>query len=68
VTSGGQKPNWGRGLLGEVMPLGALVSFAALSWQYDARLLTRAILVSFGLSLVVRALILPGPESSQANT
>jgi hypothetical protein len=47
------------------MPLGLLVSYAALSWQYNAGLLTRAVLVSFGLSLVVRALILPKPNSAQ---
>jgi protein-S-isoprenylcysteine O-methyltransferase Ste14 len=63
VPAGGRRPNWGRAILGEVMPLGVLVSFAALSWQYNATLLTRAVLISFGLSLVVRALILPRPES-----
>jgi len=50
------------------MPLGTLVSFAALSWQYNAALLTRAILISFGLSLVMRALILPRPEALQAGS
>jgi protein-S-isoprenylcysteine O-methyltransferase Ste14 len=65
VPAGGRRPNWGRAILGEVMPLGVLVSFASLSWQYNATLLTRAVLISFGLSLVVRALILPRPESSQ---
>jgi protein-S-isoprenylcysteine O-methyltransferase Ste14 len=63
VEAGGRQPNWGRALLGEVMPLGALVSFAALSWQYNSSLLIRAMLISFGLSLVVRALILPRPPS-----
>ncbi|HEX4321770.1 MAG TPA: isoprenylcysteine carboxylmethyltransferase family protein [Acidobacteriaceae bacterium] len=66
VAPAGQKPDWGRGLLSEVMPLGAMVSFAALSWQYDSRLLTRAMLVSFGLSLVVRALVLPRGETPSA--
>jgi protein-S-isoprenylcysteine O-methyltransferase Ste14 len=65
VPARGELPNWGRALLGEVMPLGVLVSFAVLSWQYNASLLTRAVLISFGLSLVVRALILPRPESPQ---
>jgi len=68
VPAAGQTPNWGRAVLGEVMPLGTLVSFAALSWQYNAALLTRAILISFGLSLVVRALILPRPEALQAGS
>jgi protein-S-isoprenylcysteine O-methyltransferase Ste14 len=63
VAAGGQRPNWGRAVLGEIMPLGVLVSFAALSWQYNSSLLTRAVLISFGVSLVVRALILPRPSS-----
>lgn len=61
VAAGGQRPHWGRAVLGEIMPLGVLVSFAALSWQYNASLLIRAVLISFGISLVVRALILPKP-------
>lgn len=66
VSSGGQTPNWGRALLGEVFPLGVLVSFTALSWQYNADLLIRAMLISFGISLVVRALIVPKPGSLRA--
>jgi protein-S-isoprenylcysteine O-methyltransferase Ste14 len=66
VTAGRERPNWGRALLGEVMPLGVLASFAALSWQYNASLLTRAVLISFGLSLVVRAMIQPGPDAAQS--
>jgi protein-S-isoprenylcysteine O-methyltransferase Ste14 len=66
VAASGQKPYWGRALLGELMPLGVLASFAALSWQYNAELLTRAVLISFGLSLVVRAVILPRPGSPVA--
>jgi protein-S-isoprenylcysteine O-methyltransferase Ste14 len=65
VAASGQKPHWGRALLGEVMPLGVLASFATLSWQYNAELLIRAVLISFGLSLVVRAVILPRPGSPQ---
>jgi protein-S-isoprenylcysteine O-methyltransferase Ste14 len=61
VSAGGQRPKWGRAVLGEIMPLGVLVSFAALSWQYNSSLLTRAVLISFGISLVVRAVILPKP-------
>ena len=65
VAPGGQSPNWGRALLYEITPLGVLVSFAALSWQYNAFLLSRAVLVCFGLSLVVRALVPPNPEAQQ---
>jgi protein-S-isoprenylcysteine O-methyltransferase Ste14 len=63
VTAGREVPNWGRAILGEVTPLGVLVSYAALSWQYNAFLLSRAVLISFGLSLVVRALV---PSSADA--
>jgi hypothetical protein len=59
IAASEQQTNWGRALLGEVMPLGVLVSFATLSWQYNAEMLIRAVLISFGLSLVVRALIRP---------
>jgi protein-S-isoprenylcysteine O-methyltransferase Ste14 len=65
-AASGCKPHWGNALLSEAMPLGILISFAALSWQYDSRLLERAVLVSFGVSLVTRALALK-PASPQAN-
>lgn len=57
VAASGRKPHWGNALLGEAMPLGILISFAALSWQYDSHLLERAVLISFGISLVTRALV-----------
>jgi len=63
VSASGQRPNWLRALLGELLPLGVLVSFAALSWQYDSELLIRAVLISFGLSLVVRALTIPSQST-----
>ena len=59
ASAAGVKPDWGRAMLHEVMPLGMLVSFAVLSWEYNSALLTRAVLVCFGLSLVVRALATP---------
>ena len=59
IAASGQRPDLVRAILGELTPIGVLVSFATLSWQYDAELLTRAILISFGISLVARALFLP---------
>lgn len=53
------QPHWLRSVLTEVNALGVFVTLAALSWRYDHWLMIRAILVSFGLSLVARAL-LPG--------
>jgi protein-S-isoprenylcysteine O-methyltransferase Ste14 len=63
VAAGGRRPNLGRAILGELTPIGVLISFAALSWQYNASLLIRAVLVSFGVSLVVRAMLPPAQES-----
>jgi protein-S-isoprenylcysteine O-methyltransferase Ste14 len=53
----GRKPDWLRALLAELFPVGVFVSFATLSWQYDHSLMIRAVIVSFGVSLIVRALL-----------
>ena len=65
VAAGGRKPRWGHAVLGEILPIGVLVSFATLSWQYDSHLLMRAVLISFGISLVTRALV-SRPETAEA--
>jgi protein-S-isoprenylcysteine O-methyltransferase Ste14 len=59
VVGAGRAPQWGPALVGEIFPIGVVVSFAALSWQYNTQLLEQAVLVSFGVSLVARALIVP---------
>jgi protein-S-isoprenylcysteine O-methyltransferase Ste14 len=68
AASGGRKPDWGRALMSELFPLGVFLSYALLSWQFNAMLLTRAILVCFGLSLVVRAALSPGDAGSQRSS
>jgi protein-S-isoprenylcysteine O-methyltransferase Ste14 len=64
VAAGGCKPHWGEAFVGEILSIGVLVSFAGLSWQYNSELLIRAVLISFGVSLVARAFI-SGPKASQ---
>jgi protein-S-isoprenylcysteine O-methyltransferase Ste14 len=59
----GNKPHWLRAVLAELNPIGVFVTLAFLSWHYDNWLLIKALLVCFGVSLVVRAL-LPGNASS----
>jgi protein-S-isoprenylcysteine O-methyltransferase Ste14 len=61
----GNQPHWLQAVLSELLPIGVFVTIACLSWTYDERLMGRAILISFGISLVVRALM-PGikPESA----
>ncbi len=59
----GNNPHWPHAVLSELTPIGVFVAIAFLSWTYDVRLTGRAILISFGVSLVVRAL-LPSKLSS----
>jgi protein-S-isoprenylcysteine O-methyltransferase Ste14 len=56
-SRGGSRPQWMRAILAEVLPIGVFLILAALSWTYDSRLMGRAILIVFGVSLVVRALL-----------
>lgn len=57
LASGSAKPHWGRAVLAELNSIGVFVTLAFLSWRYDHLLMIKAILVSFGLSLVSRALL-----------
>lgn len=61
VPSGGAHPHWLQGVLGEIYMLGAVVTFAVFGWGFNATNLTRGILISLGVSIVVRAL-LPRPQ------
>lgn len=65
LAPSGNKPHWLQAVLSEITAIGVFFTIAVLSWTYDNRLMGRAILISFGLSLVVRALM-PGlrPSSS----
>lgn len=51
-----QRPQWVRAALTELTPIGVFVALAFCSWSYDNQLMIRAILISFGLSLVMRAM------------
>jgi protein-S-isoprenylcysteine O-methyltransferase Ste14 len=53
----GRKPQWLHALIAEINPIGVFVTLAFFSWSYNNWLMIRLILVSFGLSLVVRALM-----------
>ncbi len=59
-----RQPNWSRGLLAELNPIAVFLNIAILSWSYDNRLLIRAILIGFGISLVARALVPVAPRES----
>jgi protein-S-isoprenylcysteine O-methyltransferase Ste14 len=55
----GRKPHWLHALFSEITPIGVFIALAGFSWSYNHWLVVRVILVSFGVSLVVRA-IMPG--------
>jgi protein-S-isoprenylcysteine O-methyltransferase Ste14 len=57
LPAAGHKPHWGIALLSELNPIGVFIALAVLSWSYSYRLMLQGVLVSFGLSLVVRALM-----------
>lgn len=62
IAAGGQKPRWGQAVLGEIYMWGVALSFAVLGWRYNAQLLLQAVVISFGVSLVVRAVMAKGAE------
>ncbi|HEY5380804.1 MAG TPA: isoprenylcysteine carboxylmethyltransferase family protein [Acidobacteriaceae bacterium] len=62
VPSGGAHPRWLQGMLGEIYVLGAVITFAVFGWGLNSNTLIRGILISLGISIVVRAL-LPRPQA-----
>jgi protein-S-isoprenylcysteine O-methyltransferase Ste14 len=59
LAPSGNSPHWLQAVLSEITPIGVFITIACLSWTYDNSLMIRAILITFGVSLVVRALM-PG--------
>ncbi|MGH9520612.1 MAG: methyltransferase family protein, partial [Terriglobales bacterium] len=60
----GQKPQWLRAIFSELLPVGIFLTLAVVSWSYNNRMMGRAILISFGVSLVARALLPGDPAPS----
>jgi protein-S-isoprenylcysteine O-methyltransferase Ste14 len=50
------RPHWAQAALAETYPIAFSLSFAALAWRYNARLLIQCLLICYGVSLVIRAL------------
>jgi protein-S-isoprenylcysteine O-methyltransferase Ste14 len=55
--SAGDKPHWLTAVFTELNPIGIFLTLAVLSWWYDNELMVKGIIISFGASLVVRALM-----------
>ena len=60
------RPAWGIALLTEINPIGIFVALAFLSWTYNNLLMIKAVIVSFGVSLVVRAFMPRGQAKAGA--
>jgi protein-S-isoprenylcysteine O-methyltransferase Ste14 len=61
----GAKPQWLRSMVAELTPIGVLVAICVYARDYNAELAGRLILVFFGVSLVMRAVVPPAvsPET-----
>lgn len=57
VAASGARPQWIRAVLAELTPIGIFIALAFVSWTYNGSRMVQVILVSFGASLVVRALM-----------
>ncbi len=56
-SAGGGQAMWGLAAASEIYFWGVAISFVVLGWRYNVFLMHRGVLVSFGLALVVRALL-----------
>jgi protein-S-isoprenylcysteine O-methyltransferase Ste14 len=57
VPASTNRPQWPLAFLGEIYMWGVVVTFAIFGWRYNSILLIKGILVSLGLSLIVRAFL-----------
>jgi len=51
------RPHWLVALLTELNAIGILVTLAVLSWTYDNLLMIKAVIIVFGVSLIVKAFV-----------
>jgi protein-S-isoprenylcysteine O-methyltransferase Ste14 len=56
----GRKPQWLHAFITEINPIGIFVALAFFSWRYNNWLMIRVVIVCFGLSMIVRALVPEG--------
>jgi protein-S-isoprenylcysteine O-methyltransferase Ste14 len=57
VPTSTSEPKWPLAFLGEIYMWGVVVSFAILGWRYNSILIIKGVLVSLGISLIVRAFL-----------
>jgi protein-S-isoprenylcysteine O-methyltransferase Ste14 len=57
IPASTMQPRWPTAFLGEIYMWGVVVTFAILGWRYNSILLIKGVLISLGLSLIVRAFL-----------
>jgi protein-S-isoprenylcysteine O-methyltransferase Ste14 len=57
VAASGTAAKWPAAFFGEIYMWGVVVSFAILGWRYNSILIIKGIVISLGLSLIVRAFL-----------
>jgi protein-S-isoprenylcysteine O-methyltransferase Ste14 len=57
VAASTMQPKWPLAFLGEIYVWGVVVSFAILGWRYNSILIIKGVLISLGLSLIIRAFL-----------
>jgi protein-S-isoprenylcysteine O-methyltransferase Ste14 len=62
------QPRWGLALISEITPIGIFVALSCFSFSYNSRLIGQVMLISFGASLIVRALIASPSHKPAGNT
>ena len=61
------RPRWGLAFISEITPIGIFAALSCFSFSYNSRLIGQVMLVSFGVSLIVRALIASPSRTSAGN-
>jgi protein-S-isoprenylcysteine O-methyltransferase Ste14 len=59
--------HWLIALLTEINPIGIFFTLAVVSWRYDNLLMIKSVLVSFGLSLIIRGFMQRGQSDAAPN-
>ena len=57
LAGSGARPAWVSAVLGEVYMWGVVAAFAVAGWRYNAQLIIQGVIISLGVSLVVRAFL-----------
>jgi len=57
VAASDTPTNWPNSFLGEIYMWGVVLTFAVLGWRYNSILLIKGVLISLGISLIVRAFL-----------